>query len=699
VEFLRLRHALLLLDNCEHLIETCAELVGRLVHACPELVIMATSREPLNVAGEMAWRVPSLALPDPRRSPPLERLARCEAVQLFVERATSALPSFRLTEQNTLAVAQICHRVDGIPLALELAAARITALSAEQIAARLDNLFRLLTAGSRTALPRQQTLRAAVDWSYELLSEPEQRLFNRLSVFAGGWTLEAAEAIGAGEDVEEGDVLDLLAHLVDKSLVLAEERGAAVRYRLLEPMRQYAAERLDASGEAAAVRGRHVDWFRCFAVQGDQELRGADQRSWLQALEAEHDNLRAALDWAHRHEDAREGELDLASSLPLFWYLHDHVLEGRQRLERALSRAAEPTASRMRALAGAGWMAHFQRDQTTARTWLEESLAISRGLGDRHGEAWALYLLGRTYYFENDASRARALAEESLSCAREAADPWLAAWAIHLLAIAAYLAGDYGAVRTHEEESVRLWRGIGDEANVLLARFWIGLAAHQERDYPRAVTEYIKLVDGARNLGLAQQLNLALASLSAVAAEHTQCERAIRLAGAVARWSESVGILPIPVVQSVLDAGIELAREALGTDAYTAAWSDGLAMPEADVIAEARGVAESILENAAVTATETNEAARDQAAALRGRPAEDLAPHSRGLLPAGLTPRELEILRLVAAGKSSRQISDELVLSARTVERHISNIYLKLDVRTRAQATAYAHRHGLVPED
>jgi predicted ATPase/DNA-binding NarL/FixJ family response regulator len=698
VEFFRPRHALLLLDNCEHLIESCAELVNRLVHACPELIIMATSREPLNVQGETAWRVPSLAVPDPHRLPPPERLARYDAVELFVDRATSALPTFRLTEQNAPAVARICHWVDGIPLALELAAARITVLSPEQIAARLDNLFRLLTAGSRTALPRQQTLRATVDWSYDLLSVPEQRLFNRLSVFAGGWTLEAAEEIGAGADIAEGDVLELLGKLVAKSLVLAEDRGAAVRYRLLEPMRQYAAEHLRACGEEVAVRGRHLNWFRRLAVQGDLCLRGPDQRTWLRALEAEHDNLRAALDWAHRQQDAGDTELEFCSSLALFWYLRDHIREGRERLERALARPSPDRAARMRALAGAGWLAHFQRDQATARTWINESLAIARDLEDSRAAAWALYLLGRTYYFENDATRVRALATESLSSAREADDPWLCAWAFHLFAIAAYLEGEYVGVRTNEEESLRLWQGMGDEACVLISRLWIGLAAHQERDYGRAVIEYVKVVDGARDLGLTHNLNLALAALSAVAAEHAQYERAVRLAGAVARWSESVGILPIPVVQTVLDAGIAAARIAIDADAYASGWSEGLVMSVEDAIAEAKAIAQIVAAGHAIPPGAALVPAFGDAEEGTKREFASQGSRTEHARPGGLTARELEILRLVAAGKSSYQIARELVLSARTVERHISNIYLKLDLRTRAQATAYAHRHGLVTD-
>jgi non-specific serine/threonine protein kinase len=698
-DYLQPRRVLLLLDNCEHLIAACAELVDALVQACPQLRILATSREPLNVAGETSWRVPSLELPDLRRLPPPGRLAHCEAVRLFIERARSALPAFQLTEQNAAAVARICHRVDGIPLALELAAARVTVLSAEQIAARLDNLFRLLTTGSRTALPRQQTLRATVDWSYELLSAPEQRLFDRLSVFAGGWTLEAAESICVGELVDEPEVLELLARLVDKSLVLTEERDAAVRYRLLEPMRQYAAERLRASGEEAGVRNRHLDWFVRFAVQGDQGLRGAEQDRWLGEIEIEHDNLRTAVDWADTQEDEGEAALELCGSLALFWYFRDHMPEGRSRLERALSRSVPPTAARMRALAGAGWLAHFQREQATARAWIGESLAIARDTGDLRAEAWALYLLGRTHYFENEASPARALAKASLSCARKAEDPWYAAWAIHLLAIAAYLEGNNVAVQRHEEESLRRWQEVGDEANAVLAHFWIGLAAHRDGDQARAVAEYAECLSVGSRFRLSQQVTLGLAALAAVAADHDQPNQTVRLAAAVSQRSEMVGILPIPVVQTILETGLESARQALSTEAYVAGWSEGLVLSEAEAVAEAQAVVRSVSERLAGTPTKRVAPRHEQITVTPGRPPGGPAHRTRQAFAAGLTVRELEVLRLVAAGMSSNRIAEELVLSVRTVERHISNIYLKLGVRSRAQATTYAHRHALVYQD
>lgn len=341
---LRPKCLLLMLDNCEHLLEGCARLADALLRACPRLTILATSREALGIAGETGWRVPSLALPDAAQPPPVAALTQYEAVRLFVDRALADDPAFRVTSHNASAVAEVCHRLDGIPLALELAAARLRVLPVEQLLARLEDRFRLLTGGSRTALPRQQTLRATVDWSYALLSDPEKTCFNRLAVFAGGFTLEAAEAVCAdAAAVEPAAVLDLLTHLIDKSLVSAGRLPDGTgRCRLLETLRHYARQTLAASGEAAAVHERHARHFLAYVEQAEPALRGPaqldwlDWLDWLERLEREHDNLRAALDWFAEHGPAEDG-LRLAAALgsrASFWVTRGYLAEGRQRLAR-----------------------------------------------------------------------------------------------------------------------------------------------------------------------------------------------------------------------------------------------------------------------------------------------------------------------------------------------------------------------------
>lgn len=341
VDHLRKKHLLLVLDNCEHVVDAAARLVDALLSACPRLRILATSREALRTDGEVVWRVPPLSVPDPDKPSSVEELGRSEAVRLFLERARYRRQGFELTDGNAGAVAEICQRLDGIPLALELAAARVGVLSAGQISARLDGSLALLRGGGRTILPRHQTLRGALDWSHNFLSEPEKSLFRRLSVFAAGWPLEAAEAVGPGGGVGAGDVLDLLELLVDKSMVVTETGGEDVRrYRLLEPVRQYARERLEESGEAEETRHRHAAFFLMLAEEAEQELTGPAHQAWLERLETEHDNLRAALSWAIDGGDPELG-LRLAAALWLFWYTHGHLAEGRDRLEKALSKTGQ----------------------------------------------------------------------------------------------------------------------------------------------------------------------------------------------------------------------------------------------------------------------------------------------------------------------------------------------------------------------
>jgi len=358
---LRPRRLLLLLDNCEHLVGACARLADALLRACPGLTVLATSREPLSIAAEAAWPVPPLAVPDAGKPPPGGTAARYEAVRLFRDRAAAARPTFRLTRRNAPAVAQLCARLDGLPLALELAAARVRVLPVAELAARLEDRFRLLTGGSRAAPARQQTLRATLDWSYDLLSEPERALFRRLAVFAAGWTMAAAEAVGAdadGQGIAPGEVLDLLTGLLDKSLVTADEQpDGTARYRLLETVRQYAQERLAAGGEAEVVQRRHAAFFLGLAEAAAPELLGGRQTAWLDRLEREHDNLRAALEWL-TERGAVEAGLRLGNAVGPFWLTRGYLQEPRERLERLLALpGAEGTSLRARVLVGTAGLA------------------------------------------------------------------------------------------------------------------------------------------------------------------------------------------------------------------------------------------------------------------------------------------------------------------------------------------------------
>ncbi len=345
------REVLLVLDNCEHLVNACAQLAVSLLSAAPRVKILATSREALHISGESAWHLPTLSVPEAGPLPPVAELEQYEAIRLWTERAGAVKSDFALTPRNARAVAQICQRLDGIPLAIELAAARIKVLSAEQIAAHLDDRFHLLTDGSRTALPRHQTLRALIDWDYGLLSDKERTLLRRLSVFAGGWGLEAAESVASDESetVARSEILDLLGRLVDKSLVEAEERVGEARYRMLETLRQYAYEKLGQAGETRLFASRHLVYLADLAEKADSKMRGGEQLAWFDRVETEHDNVRAALAWAHEH-DPRAG-LKLSSSLGRFWLLRGHLSEGSDWTHRLLSRAGDcPLPMRAKAL-------------------------------------------------------------------------------------------------------------------------------------------------------------------------------------------------------------------------------------------------------------------------------------------------------------------------------------------------------------
>jgi predicted ATPase/class 3 adenylate cyclase len=476
-DYLRAKQLLLILDNCEHLIEVSAQLANVLLRAAPRLKILASSREALGIAGETAYRVPSLPLPDPQTAR-LDALAQNDCVHLFVDRASAAYPPFRLKEKNAPTIANICRRLDGIPLAIELAAARTKVFPPEEIATRLDDRFRLLTGGSRTALERHQTLFALIEWSHNLLSEPERVLLRRLSVFAGGWTFEASEAV-CGEGINE-DVLDLLTHLVDKSLVAAEEETAEGRYRLPETIRQYTRDRLFESGEAEQVRDRHLDFFIRFAETAEPKLRSGEQLEWLDRLETEHDNLRTALAWSLESSKS-DLALRLAGALYYFWLLRGYFSESLRWLEDALVLSEReqsknvaagiyvPTrtekAQRAKVLYGAVMGYFSNMNVKRARTVFEESLRLWRELGDKWWMAAVLQFAGIVMGMEGDVQTALARDEEGVLLAREVGDPWLLASCLIRLGDDLKVTGtDMAAARRSLEEGVAVARRIGDKA-------------------------------------------------------------------------------------------------------------------------------------------------------------------------------------------------------------------------------------------
>jgi non-specific serine/threonine protein kinase len=627
-EALRSRHLLLVLDNCEHLVGACAELAEVLLRACPALQILATSREALGIGGETAWQVPSLGLPDPQHLPPPETLADCEAVRLFAERARAVQPAFALGERNAEAVAQLCVRLDGIPLALELAAACLRGLTVEQVAARLDRRFRLLTGGSRTALPRQQTLRATVEWSYSLLSPSEQRLFDRLSVFAGGWTLEAAEAVCADGELAEEDVLDLLLRLVGKSLVQTEEGiDGETRYHLLETLRQYAGERLAESADAAAAQQRHAHYFLAVAEAAEPHLKGRDQVVWMARLDAARDDLRTAWRWYVDHGVAEEA-VRLAVALQWFWYRRG-VMEARTWFTHlvTLPELAAPGVVRAQALAWAGmWLGAFGdlaeggRLLEEALTWSrparhaaitaltlhflglnrlhvgatdegrcmqEEALALYRGLGDQWSSGEMLCHLGALAYSQGDLMRATELAAEALSIARATGDIRRRAWAVEVLGQVSSARGDVAEATVLLEEGRAAYHEVGDLRGMAAVEEQLGHLALRQKSYAVGRQRFVASLQHLHALGIEVRGLSALIGLASVASIEGDTARALRLAAASAFLHNAHGLAIPATDQAVIERIASETRSTLGVNAVADIWAEGQAMTLEQAIAYA----------------------------------------------------------------------------------------------------------------
>jgi predicted ATPase len=570
-EYLQPKHVLLVIDNCEHLVAACAHLIEMLLRACPTLKILATSRAVLGIPGEAIWRVPPLSLPDPQRPPTLEHLTQYEAVRLFVERAVSSRQGFALTKSNSPAVIQVCHRLDGIPLAIELAAARVKVLAVEQIAVRLDDRFQLLTGGSRSVLPHHQTLRAAMDWSYDLLSEEERVLLRRLSVFAGGWTLDAAEAVCSEDGVEKSAILDLLMQLVDKSLLAVETRDGEARYTFLETVRQYGRDKLAESEEADRLRTRHLEFF-LRQVEGVQDAAGPGMEALAKRVETEHDNMRAALEWSSSSE-AWETTMRLAVALNWFWNFRAYWTEGRKWLELALtSTSVAPPSLRAKAFQGAGILAWYQGDIRQAVLRLEESVTLHRGLGDKRWVADSLNTLGIAAYRQGDYGRAITLLEESIGLSRELGrtEPF----ALYLLGIVARIRGDFERAEALGKESLTLNRELGRKRYIALSLDSLGVLACYRGNYEQAHALSEEALARFRELGdkfgIAGALNsLALVAsgrgdykrASALCEESLAVSREVRDKGAMARSLNVLG--GVAHYQGDQDQAVKLLRESL----------------------------------------------------------------------------------------------------------------------------------------
>ena len=622
VDALKDKRLLLVVDNCEHLVAACAFLASALLRSCPGVRILASSREPLNVSGEQTFRVPALALPD-TKAQTAQAVSEFEAVRLFSERAQAVQPSFAVTDRNASAVAQVCRRLDGIPLALELAAARVRSLSVDEINSRLDSRFRLLTGGARNTLPRQQTLRALIDWSYDLLSEPEKTLLCRLSVFAGGWTLGAAEAVCEGDGVEEWEVLDLITALEDKSLVVSEQRGERMRSRLLETVRQYACDRLGERGGDAPARVCHRDYFLRSAEEADLGTRGPEQGQWLDWFESEHDNLRAALDGCREESEGEEDTgaelgLRLVKAMYRFWRVRGHLAEGRGRLAAAVghSGARQHPLERASALRVASGLEQVEGNLTAARALAEEALALFESTENARGGAGVLLTLGnvalmqedlagaRDYYerglplyrkldeqdgiaralgnlamimlVQGDLAEAKVICEECLAIFRKSGDTENSARALGNLGDIAYAQGDDAEARRRLEEALTLFRQIGARSGALVGSLRrLGAVALRQGRRAEARTRM------AEGLHLAGEIKDGWAGAEALEAWAKLClaeghaAQAACLLGATAQTRRTSDTSEPAASQAAREADVLAAKAALGETDFGEAWTLG----------------------------------------------------------------------------------------------------------------------------
>jgi non-specific serine/threonine protein kinase len=683
VDALREKRLLLVLDNCEHLIEEVAQLADALLAFCPLLRIVATSREVLGIEGELVRRVDPLSVPDADsdlRTPlAAGELARYEAVRLFVERAKLRSPHFELTEENAGAVARICRQLEGMPLAVELAAARVKPLSLEQIAQRLGDSLNLLRSDSRTAPQRHRTLRATLEWSYNLLSEEEQVLLRRLSVFAGGWTLEAAEeTVGTSENTWEGDVLELLSMLVDKSLVVAEVRaGDVVRYRLLEPVRQYASERLEESGEVDTFRRQHAEFFLELAEEAAPQLTGAHQQEWTNRLEADLDNMRAAL--SRSLENEPETALRLAGALARFWEMRARFLEGSEWLEAALRQSgraemATDVATRAKLSSEAGTFAFHRADFDRAIALHGEALELYRQIEDDSGVAFALVCLGAQHMEKGDHERAAPFLEEALELSRRIDDKRTTAGTLHNLADVERQRGNYERAKALGMESVALAREIEDTWLTAMCVGWVGmLAVWSDKEHDQAEGYLKEALALNRELGNWAYGAYCLEGFAGLAGAREQGMRAARLWGAAEALRTNIGAPLPPEPRSYYERSMSAARALPGEGAWEAAFAQGMAM-------SAEEAAEYALSEEVAPAPESPPVGRET-----DEPLTD-----------PLTAREREVAAMVAQGLSNRQIAQELYLSERTIENHVSKILRKLNLAARTEIAAWATERRLI---
>src|SRR5688572_21257590 len=631
VDYLRGKQLLLILDNCEHLVESCAKISEEFLLTCPNLKIIASSREALGIDGETVYRVPSLSLPQDFQSPSeqqgFESLMNYESMRLFVERATKVEPHFRLTATNASFVTQICHRLDGIPLAIELAAARVKLFTPEQIAARLDDRFKLLTGGSRTALPRQQTLRALIDWSYQTLNETEQQVLRRLAVFSGGWTFEASESV-----VGEMEAMDGLSGLVNKSLVKVEEQDGESRYRYLETIRQYAMEKLLESGDTVDARNRHLAYFIDYARDAEEHFGTAQRLMWVNRLEVEHDNLRSALGWGL--ESNPESALQMVRSLAGFWLSRSYMTEGCNWCQAAISRAEASATDRhnidetlAQAYSALARLSINRGDHHTGQTAARKGVALARQLDDPLHLARTLHFLGMSSVFLGDvtlafealhesegicrkfdykdelasvlqslayatmeihgspaAKQLQSYMEESLALSRGSVDPEAAVRSEGILAKLAFYRGDLAEARKHADLMLDLHKEMGDQLSVTGHQSGMAHVARQLGNFDEALSLYRETLRDWQRIGHRGAVAHQLECFAFIAKAQEQGERAAKLMSAAKALREASSSPRTPQESLEYDREVAGLRAGMDEKTFNSLWAEGRAMSMEQVI-------------------------------------------------------------------------------------------------------------------
>jgi predicted ATPase/DNA-binding CsgD family transcriptional regulator len=662
LEYLADKRLLLVLDNCEHLPDACAVLATKLLSEAEGLRILATSRQLLNVEGEQVLEVPPLSVPDPDWRSAAGSLIEYEAVRLFAERAAAVVPGFAITADNGAVVARLCQGLDGIPLAIELAAVRLRVLSAEQILERLDDRYRLLTGGSRTALERHQTLRAAIEWSYGLCSPQEQILWGRLSVFSGGFDLEAVEQTCADEDIAQQDVLELVTGLVDKSILAREEHGSRVRYRLLETIRQYGQAHLTESGQEKRLRRRHRDYYHYLALRAEAAVMSSRQTEWLLRLRLDLPNIRVALDFCLTEPGQAQAGLQTASALQYYWLFYGLLREARQWLTQALMLDTRPTVIRSKALSAAAFILLLQGDTDAALPLRDEGNALAQWLNDGRALAHATHICGMVAWAQGDLHDAIPLLTEALERSRtDGDDPTETFIDLLFLAMTTALLGDARSAAC-SAETLAAAQSAGAEWSIAWAKWVLGLHHWGQGDNRHATGLFQDALRLHRTFSNQWGYAWCTEALAWTAATDEQYERASRLLGATQASLRAIGGMGgFKLFAAAHERCEAQLRHALGDDAYAAAVQRGTDLSLDQAIAYALG------EQATIPS-----------------PAPSLTRD-----PGVLTRRERQVAELIAQGLSNKQIATKLVIAPRTAEGHVERILTKLGFTSRTQIATW----------